>query len=86
MTTKTIEVVIAVKVTVDESKFTPEFMDEFKESFYQFDDLDDHMKHIAQMEARGILTGSANEFIEGYGLAMDMGIECEIESVDMNSE
>ena len=84
MITKTIQVTQAVEVTVDETKFTPEFMAEFREGFYPFNDLDEHVEHIAQMEARGLLTGLEKEFIEGYGMAVDMGIKATV--VDVETE
>ena len=72
-TNKTVIVEQTIRVTVDESKFTPEFMQEFRESFYDFDTLDDHIKHLGQLCARGIADDFS--FIEGYGKASDMGIK-----------
>lgn len=71
-TTKTVVVSQTVEVTLDESKFTPEFMAEFKRSFYEFDTIDEHRKHLAQLHARGLCDDFS--FIEGYGRAQDMGI------------
>ena len=73
MTNKQVTVTQTIRVTVDESKFTPEFMREFRQSFYEFDSLDDHIKHLAQLCARGIADDFS--FIEGYGKASDMGIK-----------
>jgi hypothetical protein len=70
MKTYTVEVHQTIKVTVDESKFDDAFMREFRESFFPFDTIDEHVEHLAQLEARGI----ADDFIEGYGPAKDMGI------------
>lgn len=67
-----INVVQEVEVTLDESKFTPEFMDEFRASFFDFDTIEDHAKHIAQLYARGVVEG--DDFIEGYGRPSEMGI------------
>lgn len=60
-----------VSVEVDETKFDEEFMAEFRESFYPFHDLEDHVEHIAQLEARGLL----EDFTEGYGEISDFGIK-----------
>lgn len=79
MVTKTVAVTMTIHVTVDERKFTPEFMAEFKESFYNFVSLDDHLEHLAQLHARG----EDSAFIEGYGNAADMGIAFELEAVEM---
>lgn len=68
---KTVLVTIEVEVTVDELKFTDEFLAEFRASFYNFT-VDDHIQHIAQLEARGLLNPS---FTEGYGPLADFGIE-----------
>lgn len=76
--TQDIDVTIPVKVTVDESKFTPKFLAEFREQFYPFETIDDHMRHLAYLEARGILRDLPC-FIEGYGESQDFGIKVEIE-------
>jgi len=73
MITKRVMVKILVSVTVDDEKFTPEFMDEFREYLYPFDTLDDHICHLGQMEAHGLL-GFGDTFIEGYGPMSRMGI------------
>jgi hypothetical protein len=61
-----------IVVTVDETKFTSEFMREFRLHFYPFDTLDKHIEHLAQLHARGL--AADHSFIEGYGPAKDMGI------------
>lgn len=78
-----IKVVQVVEVEVDEDKFTDDFLSRFRQTQYDFD-LSDHLNHIAQLEARGILQP---EFVEGYGPAKDMGIRAcasvvEIEPAD----
>jgi hypothetical protein len=67
-----VEVVQVVRVTMDEAKFTPEFMEEFRRYFYDFTTLDDHAAHIAQLAARGLIDTPC--FIEGYGPSEEMGI------------
>lgn len=76
MITKQVEVVQLVEVTVDETKFTPEFMAEFRESFYDYSTVNDHIEHLAQLQARGLINMPEinNRFIEGYGPANEMGI------------
>lgn len=64
-------VVSTVEVTLDETKFTPEFMNEFRESFYPCMSLEDHAEHIAQLEVKDLLD---KDFTEGYGPLEDMGI------------
>lgn len=87
MLTKEISVTQYVKVTIDESKFTPEFFEEFNKNYFYFGDngddehdrkwaLENHCKHLAQLHARGIYDD--DDFIEGYGPAKDMGIRFEI--------
>ncbi len=65
-----------VEVTVDESKFTPEFMAEFRRYFYEFDTLEEHLEHLGQLHARGMCDEFS--FIEGYGPAKDFGIKFRI--------
>lgn len=79
MKTFEVDVIQTVRVTLDESKFTPEFMQEFREGFYSFEDFHEHAEHIAQLVARGIVDLSdPDTFIEGYGEARDMGISAKI--------
>jgi hypothetical protein len=75
MTKFIVEVVQNVAVTVDKSKFTEEFMEEFRKSFSPFYEIDEHINHLAYLYARGVVDD--NEFIEGYGEAADMGIKFE---------
>lgn len=63
-----------VDVEVDETKFTPEFMEEFKRDFYPFDTIEAHMLHIAQLEARGLL----RPLTEGYGDIDEFGIKATV--------
>jgi hypothetical protein len=69
-----------VEVEIDETKFSPQFMKEFRESFFQFHTLDKHIEHLAQLEARGVIYNDS--FIEGYGNPSDMGISMSIESCE----
>lgn len=54
-------------------------MQEFRDTFYNFDTIEEHMEHIGQLVARGIWN---DDFVEGYGKPSDLGIEVEI----INSE
>ena len=68
-----VEVVQTFDVKVDESKFTEQFMADFRKSFYEFYTIDDHIKHLAQLYARGLVT-PFTRFIEGYGAPEDFGL------------
>ena len=72
---RVVMVSMEVEVTVDETTFTPEFMAEFEARFFPFDTIEDHICHIAQLEARGVL---CRDFTEGYGPLARMGIEAEL--------
>lgn len=71
-----VNVTQTVEVTLDESKFSKEFLEEFKEYFYDFDDMEEHAKHLAQLKARELI--DYDGFIEGYGNIEDMEISLEI--------
>jgi hypothetical protein len=64
---------ISVELEIDKSKFDEAFMKEFREGFYDFDTLDEHVAHLAQLYLRGI--NDDRDFIEGYGEAEEMGIK-----------
>jgi hypothetical protein len=70
-----VEVTFVVSVEVDETKFTPEWIADWQKVFYPFNSIDDHLEHIAQMEARDILDP---KFTEGYGPLADMGIKAAV--------
>lgn len=78
-----------VRVKLDESKFDGEFLREFRESFYPFDSVEDHARHLGQLVARGIYEASpysAKEFIEGYGPIGEFGISASVDDVDTEIE
>ncbi|WP_210320107.1 hypothetical protein [Pseudaminobacter soli (ex Zhang et al. 2022)] len=85
MKTFEIEVRQTVKVTLDESKFTEPFMEEFRAHFFPFYDVEDHAKHIAQLTAREVADFGHNrhEFVEGYGPIGDFGIRAEVTDTEM---
>ena len=80
--TKQVDVTITVEVTVDESKFDEDFLKSFREFFYDFYDIDDHIKHLAQITARGLI--GEDNFIVGYGNITEMGIDVDI--IDQDEE
>lgn len=66
-----VEVRVTVGVTVDESKFTPEFLAEFAGCISDYD-FNEHIEHLAWLHAcRDV---DERSFIEGYGPAKDFGI------------
>ncbi|MBK5958063.1 hypothetical protein CCR97_08010 [Rhodoplanes elegans] len=73
MRTTTVSVTQEVSITIDRKKFTPDFMAEYRASFYPFDTIERHIEHIAQLYARG-LVDKYTTFIEGYGDLREMGI------------
>lgn len=76
MITKEVVVTQIVRVTVDDTKFTPEFFAEFEESFFPYGTVEQHIEHLAQLHARGVVDDG--DFIEGYGPAKDMGIKLDV--------
>lgn len=83
MKTMKFEVRQTVTVSLDETKFTPEFMEGFNSTIFDAGTIEDgaleeHGKHLAQMAARGVIpdfvTARHGEFIEGYGPSAEMGI------------
>lgn len=76
MITKTIIVTKEVQVTVDETKFDAEFFRQFDESmFHVGEDLDEHMKNLAEKYVNGDAQGWEDDFLEGYGPLKDMGVK-----------
>ena len=51
------------EIEFDEEIYNEEFIEDFKEVFYNFDSLKEHAGHIAQHRAR-----FGQRFIEGYGI------------------
>lgn len=80
MISKDVFVKFRVCVTVDESKFTEEFMENFRKHFFPFYTIDDHLEHLAyNYISNGV---DENSFIEGYGLAKNFGIKFSLMSED----
>lgn len=83
---KTVRVTQTIEVTIDEDKFDEEFLQEFRESFYPFHDVNDHIQHLAQLYARGIAYDSPTCFIKGYRQESDMGIKFDTIEIDIEIE
>ena len=80
--TKTITVTQEITVTVDESRFTPEFMASYSKHFHECEAVENHMQYIAKCCALGIIA-SKGDFLEGYGKLDDFGIRFKRESIDV---
>lgn len=79
-----VEVTQLVEVELDEAKFTETFMKQFRAAFYPFYEIEDHAKHIAQLQARGLIDIELfHEFIEGYGPSKDMGLRAVVKDTTM---
>jgi len=83
---KEVRVTQIIEVTIDEDKFDDVFMEEFRESFYNFQSIDDHIEHLAQLYARGITDGSSKSFIEGYGFCEDMSIGFKVVDTEIDMD
>ena len=79
-----VKVSMYIDVDVDETKFTEEFMQEFRESFYDFHTIEDHIEHLATLFARGLCYNGS--FIEGYGETKEMGIKFKMIDIDREIE
>ncbi len=84
MITKRVIVSQVIEVTVDDTKFTPEFFAEFEATMYPYDTIDRHIEHLAQLYARGVV--DQGDFIEGYGPSEGMGIEFSVEPWSVETE
>lgn len=60
-----VEVKQTIRVKVDLSNFTDNFMEEFRSYMYNFHTVEDHVKHLAYLYAVGAITSES--FVEGYG-------------------
>lgn len=89
----TVEVRRTVVVTLDETKFTPEFFDEFNSTIVDKGGNDGdferaiaaHAEHLAWVHASGLedLSDAVTPaFVEGYGPITDMGINAVVTEDD----
>lgn len=73
MSKATISVSGWVDINYDPARFTDEFMEEFREHFYDYDTIEEHLEHIAY---NYFVNGtSEDDFLEGYGVLKDFGIK-----------
>lgn len=56
------------KVEFDENVMNEQWMDDFRQVYYDFDSLEEHAEHLAQYRAR-----FGRGFIEGYGVPLENG-------------
>lgn len=90
MSVKTFKVRVTqwVDVTLDETKFTPEFFGEFGSTIAPWDTIEEHVEHLAWVQASGLedLSGKADPFVEGYGPVKDFGITASITDTETEIE
>jgi hypothetical protein len=85
---KTIYVLVkqTVKVELDETKFTPEFLEEFAAHFFDYECVEQHAEHIGQLAAREVYAFNRHrptEFVEGYGEIGKFGITAEVINTEL---
>jgi hypothetical protein len=83
MAKKTVVVTQEIEIEYDEARFSPEWMKNFREYMYPFQTVEDHLKHLAQLKARGFLECS-DPWVEGYGHLPAMRIT--LKQIDQEEE
>ncbi len=82
MKTFEFDVTQRVRITIDETIFTTDLMEDFNRSISDFGTDDyafvQHGEHIAQLAGRGVEDFMPTDFVEGYGVVSDAGIKVEI--------
>lgn len=58
------------EVEIDDEVINEEWMEKFRNVFYDFDDLEEHAEHLAQFKARFRNGAFPGFFIEGYGIPL----------------
>lgn len=83
-----VTVTATVRVKLDASKFTPDFMEDFRQHFFPFDTIEEHAEHIGQLAARELYSFGFNrdEFVEGYGKIGPMGIFAWVDQIETEAE
>lgn len=75
------EVTQTVIVQIDEVKLAP-LMEEFNNTISNFgtdgDALEYHARHIARLAGTGVADFEPRDFVEGYGIVEDAGIDVTI--------
>jgi len=85
MQTFNVEVTQTIRVSLDETKFTESFMQEFRDLIFPAYDTRDHAEHLASLYARGVIEGYGSEFVEGYGSINEFGIDIELLGENTNA-
>lgn len=80
MAKATVGVVQTVEIQYNDDAFSPEFMEEFRKSFYPFHTVERHLEHLAILFTSGAVFGR-DPFVEGYGPLSHMGITFDVKSV-----
>lgn len=80
MKTFIVEVTRVVTVELDETKLTPEFMDDFREHMFNFNSIEEHARNLAVVAVNGL--AEPDGFIEGYGVPSEMGIKLSVDRPD----
>lgn len=75
-----IDVTQTVEVTVPNGFFTEDFMAEFRKDFYAFYSPEEHLHHLAQLYARGLI--HEQSFVEGYGKVEELGFKFSVECTE----
>lgn len=78
-----VEVTQTVLVKLDDEKINDEFNDEFQQGMWTVHSIEDHARHLAQLEARGMI--GYNNFAEGYG-DIKKDLNCSVEIIDQDEE
>lgn len=74
MTVYDADITAAFRVEVDETKFTEAFFEEFSSYMFYVDCVEDCVKHLADLFARGVIDAQTTE-LEGYGKLADFGVK-----------
>lgn len=77
---KVVKVTQYIEVEIDEAKFNEEFIQDFKEYMFNFDTIEEHISYLAELFAKRVVINESS-FIDGYGIASDMGIKFSEESI-----
>lgn len=78
-----VEVTQTVLVKIDDEKLNDEFNEEFQKGMWKIESIECHAKHLAQLEARGLI--GYNNFVEGYG-DIKKDLNCSVEIVDQDED
>lgn len=78
MITREVEVKMIVRVTVDETKFTREFLAEFAQAITNYDTVEEHICYLACLHARGVV--DSYDRLEGYGPLKEFGVDFDVVS------